>query len=231
MQHDQSDDLKRLAGTHAAGLVEDGMRVGLGSGTTAAHFVVALGARVAQGLRLTAVASSERTRLLAIDCGLTLVELDAPLDFAADGADAIERGSLAAIKGLGGALVREKLIAEHAARFVLIADDSKLFETLSASRPRIPVPVEVVPFGWQLTRSALRAFGEPVLRGTARQPFVTDNGNLVLDLFNADYSALGRLAADLKALHGVVGHGLFLDAASQAILAGPAGVEVLHRSA
>jgi ribose 5-phosphate isomerase A len=232
VQHEQVDDYKRLAGARAAELVEDGMRVGLGTGSTAAHFVTALGARIAQGLRMTAVASSERTRKLAVDCGLTLVELDAPLDFAADGADVIERASLAAIKGLGGALVREKLIAEHATQFVLIADHSKLYDRLSASQPRVPVPVEVVPFGWPLTRSALSSYGEPILRcSSAQQPFVTDNGNFVLDLFNADYSDPQRLAAALKALHGVVGHGLFLGTASQAIVAGPAGVELLYRSA
>lgn len=228
---DRSDEYKRLAGSRAAELVEDGMRVGLGSGTTAAHFVYALGLRVQHGLRVTAVASSERTRALAASHGIELVELDAPLDLAADGADAIERGSLAAIKGLGGALVREKLIAEHSARFVLIADYSKLFDALSDSQPRIPVPVEVLPFGWRLTQLALGHHGEPVLRQSAGEPFVTDNSNVVLDLFHADYTDVPRLAAALKALHGVVGHGLFLDTASDVIIAGPAGIELLGRSA
>jgi ribose 5-phosphate isomerase A len=228
---DCADEYKRLAGERAAQLVEDGMRVGLGSGTTAIHFVRALGTRVAAGLTVTGVVSSERTRTIAAESGIQLGDLDAPVDFAADGADAIELGTLTAIKGLGGALVREKLIAEHAARFVLIADASKLVTELSVSAPGIPVPVEVLPFGWRLTQRTLAGFGEPRLRMINDTPFISDNGNLVLDLYDAEYADVETLAAALKAIHGVVGHGLFIGMASDAIIAGPSGVQLLTRSA
>ena len=207
------------------------MRVGLGSGTTAAYFVRALGARVAAGLSVTGVASSDRTRRIASEVGVPLGELDAAVDLAADGADAIELGTLNAIKGLGGALVREKLIAEHAARFVLIADISKLMTELSVSRPAVPVPVEVLPFGWRLTQRALASFGEPRLRVAHDAPFISDNGNLVLDLYEADYTDVNSLAFALKAIHGVVGHGLFIGIAGEAIIAGRSGIQRLTPSA
>jgi len=224
--------LKRAAGERAAELVEDGMRVGLGSGSTALAFVGALGQRTRDGLRVTAVATSEQTAEAARSAGIELVQLDAPLDLAVDGADAIERGSLAAIKGLGGALVRERLVAEAARRFVLIADDSKLVDHLVESQPDIPIPVEVLPFGWQLTGARLSAYGEPKLRGSeAGKPFVSDNGNLILDLFGCDWREPATLAARLKATTGVVDHGLFLGLASTALIATPAGVAVLNAGA
>jgi len=222
-----SDELKRQAGERAAMLVEDGMTIGLGSGSTALAFVRALGQRVAEGLRVRAVSSSERTSAAAAAVGIELIDLVGRLDLAVDGADVIERGSLHAIKGLGGALTREKLVALATDRFILIGDSSKVTEHLRESQPRIPIPVEVVPFGWKLTRERLGQLGDPVLREHDGTPFVTDNGNLVLDLYGTDVDQPEQLAATLKEMTGVVEHGLFLNMAALAIVAGQGGIEEL----
>lgn len=227
----QRRELKRLAGERAAELVEPGMAVGLGSGSTAEEFIRAVGSRVSAGLRITAVASSLATADLARSLEIELVEHDGPLDLAVDGADAVEQDSLTAIKGLGGALVREKLVAVAARRYVLIIDGSKLYERLADSHGRVPLPVEVLPFGAKLTRDHLRAFGEPRLRLTASgSPYMSDNGNLIFDLHGVDYQNLTELNRRIKMLSGVVDHGLFHDLASQTIVATPAGVEILRRS-
>lgn len=225
---DARDEYKRVAAWRAAELVEEGMVIGLGSGTTAEQFVRAVGNRMAQGLRVTAVASSQRSARLAQEVGLPVVDLTGSVNLAVDGADAIERGSLAAIKGLGGALTREKLIAQNAERFVLVGDDGKLVERLADALPATPVPVEVLTFGWPATRSRLSVLGEPVLRTRAGEPFITDNGNVILDLFAPDLSDPVRLGTLLDGVPGVVEHGLFLNLAVLAIVAGPAGVVELR---
>lgn len=226
---------KQAAAQAAANLVRDGMRVGLGSGSTAHAFVECLGRRVNDGLGITAVASSTSTADLARSVGIPVAEHDTALDIAVDGADAVEHGSLAAIKGLGGALVRERLVAEAAFEFVLIVDESKLFDQLSDSQPDVPVPVEILPFGWKLTRDRLTAFGEPRLRVDAKRvPNKTDNGNLIVDLHDCDYASLDELASGIKMLSGVVDHGLFLGLATTAIVGTVEGVlqlqPVHHRS-
>ncbi|MEZ4520093.1 MAG: ribose-5-phosphate isomerase RpiA [Thermomicrobiales bacterium] len=226
-----SEEQKRQVGKVAAARVKDGMRIGLGSGTTARAFVRALGERVSSGLEITAVASSTQTAVLAAEVGIEIVKHDSPIDLAVDGADAIARDSLAAIKGLGGALVRERLVAESAAEFLIIADESKLFHRLDDSQPELPVPVEILPFGWELTRARLAALGTPRLRsGDSQAPFVTDNGNYILDMFECDYSSLVNLAGQIKAMTGVVDHGLFLNLASAAIIGTPDGVIELGRA-
>ncbi|CAN5509030.1 ribose 5-phosphate isomerase A [soil metagenome] len=213
--------------------MRDGMRVGLGSGSTARAFVECLGRRVADGLGITAVASSTSTAELANSVGIPVAEHDTALDLAVDGADAVARSSLAAIKGLGGALVRERLVAEAAFEFVLIVDDSKLFEQLSDSQPDVPVPVEILPFGWKLTRDRLASFGEPRLRVDSKGvPDKTDNGNLIIDLHGCDYGSLDELASGIKMLSGVVDHGLFLHLATTAIVGTAKGVlqlQPVHR--
>lgn len=218
---------KRLAAGRAAELVEDGMTVGLGSGSTAEFFVRALGERIASGLRVCGVASSRRTEVIAAEVGLKLAELDRPIDLAVDGADAIERGTLNAIKGLGGALTREKLIALAARRFILVGDHSKVVERLADRQATLPVPVEVLAFGWKLTAKRLDTLGRPVLRERDGQPAITDNGNVILDLYMPPLERLADLATALHAVPGVVEHGLFLNIASQAIVAGENGIEVL----
>ena len=217
---------KQLAAARAAILVEDGMALGIGSGTTAAEFVRALAPRVAAGLRVRGVATSERTAALARQLGVPLGDLDGPLDLAVDGADAIERDTLHAIKGLGGALTREKLVALAARRFVLIADRGKLTARL-VDRPDLPVPIEVLPFGWRLTHARLRALGDPVVRMRGDASVITDNGNLLLDLFHADLRDPEALARALDRMPGVIEHGLFLSIASMAIVADDGVVQVI----
>ena len=213
---------KRVAAEAAAGLVEDGMVVGLGSGTTAAIAVEAIGRRRP---RIVAVPTSEKTAELARRCGITLTTLAVQprLDLTIDGADEIEAGTLALIKGRGGALLREKIVAAATARLVIVADESKLVERLSAVER--PIPVEVVPFGWETTAGRLRTIGaEPVLR----EGYVTDGGHYILDCLFPKIEEPASLAPALDAMVGVVEHGLFLGMASQAIVAGEAGVKVLR---
>jgi ribose 5-phosphate isomerase A len=211
---------KRAAATAAAALVESGMLVGLGSGTTIRHLVVALARRVReQGLRIVGVPTSTETEALALTHGITLAEPDAAmLDLAIDGADEVERGTLRLIKGLGGALLREKIVAESARRFVVVADQSKLVDTLGA---KAPLPVEVVRFGQGATERRLAEIGgRPVLRldpgGVA---FVTDGGNVIYDCGGfAPIRDPITLQRQLRAIAGVVETGLFLDRAEQAII-------------
>src|SRR5665213_3269010 len=176
------DALKRAAAAAAVAMVADGMTIGLGSGTTAAFAVAALGRRVKEGLRVTGVPTSEATAALARAVGIPLAGLtqDRYLDLTIDGADEIARGSLDLIKGLGGALLREKIVAAASARLVIVADSSKLVDRLGT---RAPVPVEVVAFGWETTAARLEALGvRPTPRlDAAKQLFRTDDGNLILD--------------------------------------------------
>ncbi|MBK5962150.1 ribose 5-phosphate isomerase A [Rhodoplanes elegans] len=225
------DSLKREAAARAVDLVEPGMRLGLGTGSTAKHFVALLGERVRAGLDVIGVPTSEATRADAEAAGIRMSTLEETpaLDLTVDGADEIAP-DLSAIKGGGGALLREKIVAAASARMVVIADESKWVETLG----RFPLPVEVVPFGVAPTTIAVEAAavaagcaGRAVLRRTREgHAFVTDGGHLILDL------ALGRipdpaaLAERLAAVPGVVEHGLFIGLVRTAILAGSAGIRI-----
>lgn len=221
---------KRQVAETAARLVEDGMVIGLGSGSTAELFVQALGTRVAEGLRVRAVATSHRTESAARAAGIALVELDGPLDLAVDGADAVERITLSAIKGLGGALTREKVVAAAARSFVLIVDTTKVVDRLSEVYDRVPVPVEVLSFGWKMTARRLSDLGTPVVRERDGVPVTTDNGNMIVDLCHPVEPDSHRLATAIDAIPGVVEHGLFLDMAARAIVGSPEDVYDLHRS-
>jgi len=219
---------KQRAGYRAAELVVDGMAVGLGTGSTAFYLVERLAARVREeGLRLRCVPTSRRTEEQARSLGLTLVdfaELRA-LDLAIDGADEIGPG-LSLIKGGGGALLREKLVASAARRFVVIADAAKRVEVLG----RLPLPVEVVPFAWQATagRVARVTGAEPSLRRDDRgDVFVTDNGNYVLDCRCGRIPDPARTERELKLLTGVVESGLFVGLAHTALVGTDEGVEVI----
>jgi ribose 5-phosphate isomerase A len=230
-----ADQYKRQAAEHAIQLVEDGMLLGLGTGSTAAHFVDLLGRRLKEeGLKVACVPTSEVTRAQAERLGIPLVDLDRQpsLDLTVDGADEIDP-ELRLIKGAGGALLREKIVAMASGRMVAIADASKRVATLGNS----PLPVEIVSFGATATRNLIEALaaeagcvGEIAVRTTVDgSPFLTDGGHLILDC------AFGRIAepevldAALKQVPGVVEHGLFLGIADAAILAGPDGVSVLER--
>lgn len=218
---------KRDAAERALALVEPGMLLGLGSGSTARHFVAGLGARLASGAlqRILAVPSSRESAQQAAALGIPLTELPAGgLDLAVDGMDEVTP-ELDAIKGLGGALTREKIVASSARRFVLIGDDRKRVTRLGE---RSPVPVEVVAFGLHRTRALLEGLGaRPALRGGDDDPFVTDNGNVIFDLTFPDGFVPAELEPALAALPGVVEHGLFLGMAERAFLAGEDGVTTL----
>ncbi|WP_423750975.1 ribose-5-phosphate isomerase RpiA [Salinirarus marinus] len=220
-----SDAAKRRAGEHAAELVTDGSVVGLGTGSTAAHAIRALGRAVDAGLDVRGVATSYASRRLARDVGIPLVALEAVdrVDVAIDGADRVADGDL--IKGGGAAHAREKVVAAAADRFVAVVDPSKLAATLDRA-----VPVEVLPDAQALVARRVRdAGGDPTLRTADRKdgPVVTDNGNLVLDCDFGEIADPGGLAADLSSTPGVVEHGLFVGVADEIHVGREDGVEVL----
>lgn len=216
--------LKRTAAASALDLVESGMLLGLGTGSTAEFVTRGVGARLADG-RLTdvrAVPTSEATRALADGLGIPLVELPADgVHLAIDGMDEVTP-SLDAIKGLGGALLREKIVAASADRFVLIGDDRKPVSRLGE---RAPVPVEILPFGHRRTVARLRALGvRPTLRMREDRPFATDNDHWIVDCAFAPERNPHELAHAIEAVPGVLGHGFFFGLAVLAIIAGEDGV-------
>jgi ribose 5-phosphate isomerase A len=229
-----ADAQKRAAAARAVEFVQPGMRLGLGTGSTAKHFVELVGERVRTGLDIVAVPTSEATRADAERFGIRLTTLDETpeLDLTVDGADEIAR-DLSLIKGGGGALLREKIVAAASARMVVIADRSKWVDKLG----RFPLPIEVLPFGLAATMRAVEktfvavgASGALRLRqGKDGHAFVTDGGHWIVD------AALGRIddpkamADALSGIPGVMEHGLFIGLARTAILAGPDGVTVVER--
>ncbi len=214
---------KAAAAEAAVALVENGMAVGLGTGSTAALAIDALGRRVAAGLRITAIATSERSAAQARALGIPLTDFAARtrLDITIDGADQIAPGRLALIKGLGGALLREKIVAAASDRLVIVADARKLVARLSGV-----VPVEVVAFGIEATARQLGALGASVRRrrGPDGAAFVSDGGNPILDCAFPPIDDPGGLEAGIRGIVGVIATGLFLDMATLALVAGPQGV-------
>lgn len=225
---------KRAAATRALTYVRPGMRLGLGTGSTAAYFVEQLAERVRDGLNVLAVPTSEATRAQAERAGIALSSLDETpqLDLTVDGADEIAP-DLTLIKGGGGALLREKIVASASARMIVIADESKWVKALG----RFPLPVEIVPFGAMVTQRAIEAVavragcpGPAPLRKTQNgHVFVTDGGHWLIDASLQRIADPVALAAQLSAIPGVIEHGLFIGLACTAILAGPAGVRVVER--
>ena len=226
--------LKRQAAARALDEVRDGMRLGLGTGSTARHFVDLLGEKVRAGLKVVGVPTSEATRAQAERCGIALTTLDDidRLDLTVDGADEVDH-SLNLIKGGGGALLREKIVAAASDRMIVIADESKWVEMLG----RFPLPVEVIPFGLAATRRAIaKTFtqcgvsSEMVLRkGKDGHVFVTDGGHWIVDAHLGRIKDSPRLAGHLDAIPGVVEHGLFTDMADTMVLAGWQGIRVVAR--
>lgn len=222
-------DSKQRAGFKAAEFVEDGMAVGLGTGSTAYWLVERIGQRVREGLRVRCIPTSRRTEEQARALGIPLVNFSdvQQLDLAIDGADEIGPG-LALIKGGGGALLREKLVARAARRFVVIADASKRVDTLG----RFPLPVEVVPFAFEVTARKVAEVtnAEPLLRRDDRgEIYLTDNGNYILDCRCREIHDPERTERDLKLLTGVVECGLFVNMADLAIVADDDAVEIIER--
>jgi ribose 5-phosphate isomerase A len=220
-----SDAAKRRAGEHAADRVTDGDTVGLGTGSTAAHAIRALGRAVDDGLDVRGVATSYASRDLAREVGVPLVGLDSVerIDVAIDGADQVD-DDLTLIKGGGAAHAREKVVDGAAARFVVVVDPSKEVSVLDRS-----VPVEVLPDARATVRRAIRALdGVPTLRAAERKdgPVVTDNGNLVLDCEFGAISDPAALASDLATIPGVVEHGLFVGMADEVHVGHEDGVTV-----
>jgi ribose 5-phosphate isomerase A len=223
------DARKREAAMQAVAMVHDGMVVGLGTGSTAAFAIDGLIARVRGGLRIVGIPTSERSAKQAREGGIELTDFShhTKLDLTIDGADEIDRASLNLIKGLGGALLREKIVAAASERLVIIADEPKLVSGLGGT---VPVPVEVVGFGWETTAARLAALGgKPVLRMAGTDRFRTDGGNLILDChfgMIADPAALEHALSDTI---GVVETGLFIGLATTALVATADGVLQLLR--
>ena len=224
----KQDELKRQSAEAAVAEVQDDMVLGLGTGSTATIAVELLGERVRQGLRVVGVPTSERTASQARGLGIALSDLaeHPELDLTIDGADEVHTGTLDLIKGLGGALVREKIVAAASRRMIVIVDESKLVPRLGGVR----LPVEVVRFGWQATaRHLARAGADGRLRlGADGAPYVTDNGNHIIDcaLEIADPAAL---AARLGSIPGVVETGLFIGLAARVIAGTSNGPRILDR--
>lgn len=220
---------KKAAAEAAAKLVKSGMIVGLGTGSTAAYVVSELGRRVAEeGLRIVGIPTSERTAEQARGLKIPLTTLDehTEIDLTIDGADEVERGTLYLIKGHGGALLREKIVASASKRMVVVADESKVVERLGM---HFSVPVEVVPFGWRATERKLRQLGaNPALRlGADKKPYMTDGGHYIHDCAYGPMQAPKDVAHHLDHIVGVVEHGLFLGYASQVFVGGREGVKII----
>jgi ribose 5-phosphate isomerase A len=228
------DALKRQAAARALQEVRGGMKLGLGTGSTAKHFVDLLGEKIHAGLDVVGVPTSEATRAQAEQCGVRLTTLDEidRLDLTVDGADEID-GALNLVKGGGGALLREKIVAAASDRMIVIADETKWVDALG----HFPLPVEVIPFGLSATRRAMAgAFaesgvsGQMVLRkGEDGHVFVTDGGHWIIDAHLGRIEDAPRLADRLSLIPGVVEHGLFIGLADTAVLAGAQGIRVVER--
>ena len=220
--HTEVESHKRAAAERAVELVRPGMIVGLGTGSTARYFIDGLGRSVRAGLKVRAVVTSDESRRLAEAANIPITDrIDGGLDLAVDGADEID-AAVNCIKGRGGALLREKIVAHASRRFVLVADESKLVGRLG----RGPVPIEILPFLWEATSRSVESLGgRPELRLEAVEPYRTDNGNLVLDTsFGVVDAGLGLA---LKGIPGVIEHGLFFGMAKAAIIGSAAGIRVM----
>jgi ribose 5-phosphate isomerase A len=233
MNPSQQQQGKKAAAEAAAKLVEDGMVVGLGTGSTAAFFLTALGHRISsEHLRISGIPTSEGTaaQALSLKIPLTTFAQHAQIDLTVDGADEIEMGTLYMIKGHGGALLREKIVAAASKRMVVIADETKLSKRLGSL---VSVPVEVVQFGWEATQRRLSELGgNPTLRlGKDGKPFVTDGGHFIMDCAFGPMENPKETAHHLDHVVGSVEHGMFLKFASEVFVGSPDGVRILRKTA
>jgi ribose 5-phosphate isomerase A len=223
-----TDDLKRQAAIAALESVKNDMIVGLGSGSTAAYFIRELGSRVRDGLRVQGIPTSEESRRLADEVSVPLTTLaDHPLiDVTVDGADEVS-DDLDLIKGLGGALVREKIVAHSSKHLIIVVDESKLSSKLGR---KAPIPVEVIPFAVDVVRTLLTGWGgEPKLRQRDGKAFVSDNGNLILDWWHGLIDQPWELEKQIKGVTGVVDSGIFAGVANEVIAATASGIRRIQR--
>ena len=231
-QQDPAEAPKRKAAEWAASQIEDGMAVGLGSGSTSALVIEEVGRRVTAGLRIKAIATSEQSHRQAVGLQIPMTDFahQPHLDLTIDGADEVQQGTLHLIKGHGGALLREKIVAMASSRLLIAVDPRKLVMTLGSV---FAVPVEVVPFGWETTASRLRDHGfAPELRVKEDgQPYVTDGQHYILHC-NLIQSGLApeQAAESLKETVGVVEHGLFLNMASRVVIGSADGTRILEKT-
>jgi ribose 5-phosphate isomerase A len=218
-------EAKRAAAEKAVEWLKDGMTVGLGTGSTVQPFIEAVGRKVAEGLSIKAVATSVRSEELARELGIPIVPFSdvAEIDITVDGADEVDP-DWHLIKGGGGALLREKIVADSSTKLIVIVDESKLVRHLG----KFPLPVEVVPFGFELTERKLRRLGcEPRLRMADTLRYKTDNGNYIMDCEFEPILQPVQLAERLGRIPGVVEHGLFVGMAAQIIVGRPDGTAYL----
>jgi ribose 5-phosphate isomerase A len=220
--------LKKQAALEAVALVEDGMIVGLGTGSTASYAIEALAQRVKGGLKIQGIPTSRRTAEQAERLGIVLTDFSMHrlIDLTIDGADEVEVRSLNVIKGLGGALLREKIVAAASKKLIIVVDERKMVDRLAS---HTPVPVEVIPFGWQVTAERLANFDcQPKLRLNEKgEPFISDGGHYILDCAFKPIDRPAELAQQLDTIIGVVEIGLFIGLAKLVITAKETGVEFL----
>ncbi|EHH69094.1 ribose 5-phosphate isomerase A [Gluconobacter morbifer] len=225
---DPMDVHKKTAARRAADMVKSGMVVGIGTGSTAAFMIERLGERIREeGLEIVGIPTSDDSEDKAVHAGIPLTDFAAHrrIDLAIDGADEVQRGSLHLVKGLGGALLREKIVATAARKFVVIVDGRKPVDLLGE---RAPVPVEVIPFGWECTAEYLASCGARGVKPRQDRNgglFVSDNGNMVLDCHFGPIEDPEALARKIDAIVGVVEHGMFLNMASEVLVATEQGIE------
>ncbi|EJQ51776.1 ribose-5-phosphate isomerase [Bacillus wiedmannii] len=228
--HVQQNDMlnfKQLAGEYAANLVKDGMKVGLGTGSTVYWTIQKLGERVKEGLSFQAVPTSKETEVLAKQLNISLISLNddvQSLDLTIDGADEID-ANLQLIKGGGGALLREKIVATSSKELIIIADESKLVTHLGT----FPLPVEIIPFSWKQTERKIQSLGcQTTLRLKNNETFITDNNNMIIDcIFSYNITNPTNLHTQLKMITGVVETGLFVNMTSKAIIGTKNGIKEL----
>ncbi|SME48394.1 Ribose-5-phosphate isomerase A [Bacillus mobilis] len=226
VQQNNIMNLKQLAGEYAANFVKDGMKVGLGTGSTVYWLIQKLGERVKEGLSIQAVPTSKETEVLAKQLSIPLIPLNeiGILDLTIDGADEID-SNLQLIKGGGGALLREKIVASSSKELIIIADESKLVTHLGT----FPLPVEITPFSWKQTESKIQTLDcQTTLRLKNNETFITDNNNVIIDcVFPHDISNPANLHTQLKMITGVVETGLFVNMTSKAIIGTKNGIKQL----
>jgi len=223
-----SDDLKKQAALAALDEIRSGMVVGLGTGSTATHFIRGLGEKARAGMKVVAIPTSEESRRLAEEVGIPLTTFEEHLDIdvTVDGADEVSP-HLDLIKGLGGALVREKIVAHASKRVIIVVDESKLVRQLGA---KTVIPVEVISLAADRVMFQLRQLGgEAVVREKNGQPFISDNGNTIVDWYHGVIDDPAALEKQLKAMTGVVDSGIFAGVASAVIVAASSGVRKIER--